>query len=58
MGRIGGTYLNFGLWGIAIVPAWFVIKEIGVTLGDRKLQREKGVEMTVAASSDEEKSVQ
>lgn len=42
MGSIGSVYLNFGLWAIAIVPAWFVIKEIGVTIVDKKLQREIG----------------
>lgn len=42
MGSIGSVYLNFGLWAIAIVPAWIVIKEIGVTIIDKKLQREVG----------------
>lgn len=42
MGSIGSVYLNFGLWAIAIVPAWIVIKEIGVTIADKKLQREVG----------------
>ena len=42
MGSIGSVYLNFGLWAIAIVPAWLVIKEIGVTIVDKKLQREMG----------------
>lgn len=42
MGSIGSVYLNFGLWAIAIVPAWLVIKEIGVTIVDKKLQREIG----------------
>ena len=36
-------YLNFGLWGLALVPGWLVVKEIGVTLGDRKLERERVV---------------
>lgn len=37
---VGGIYLNFGLWALALVPGWFVVKEIGVSLGDRKLARE------------------
>jgi hypothetical protein len=41
MGDVGGVYLNFGLWGLALLPGWLVVKEIGVTLGDRKLEREK-----------------
>lgn len=40
---VGGVYLNFGLWGLALVPGWLVVKEIGVTLGDRKLERERVV---------------
>lgn len=37
---VGGVYLNFGLWGLALLPAWLVVREIGVTLGDKKLERE------------------
>ena len=33
MGQIGTVYMNFGLWAISIIPAWFVIKKIGVTIG-------------------------
>lgn len=39
---IGGVYLNFGLWGLALVPGWLVIKEIGESLGDKKVERERG----------------
>lgn len=39
-GDVGGVYLNFGLWGLALVPGWLVVKQIGVTLGDKKLERE------------------
>ncbi|KAK0388415.1 hypothetical protein NLU13_4659 [Sarocladium strictum] len=27
----GGVYLNFGLWGVAILPAWLVLRHFGVT---------------------------
>lgn len=27
---VGGTYFNFGLWAIALLPAWMVVKTIGV----------------------------
>jgi hypothetical protein len=37
---VGGTYLNFGLWGLALLPGWLVVRQIGVTLGDKKLERE------------------
>ena len=33
MGQVGGVYLNFTLWAVSLIPAWFVIKEIGVTMG-------------------------
>ena len=39
MGQVGGVYLNFALWGVSLIPAWFVVKEIGVSLG--KVRDEK-----------------
>lgn len=27
---VGGTYANFGLWAVALFPAWLVVKTIGV----------------------------
>ncbi|PCG98012.1 Major facilitator superfamily domain, general substrate transporter [Penicillium occitanis (nom. inval.)] len=41
MGTVGDIYLNFGLWALALFPAWLVIKEIGVTKGDLKVEREE-----------------
>jgi hypothetical protein len=29
--QVGGVYLNFGLWAVSLVPAWFVIKHFGVS---------------------------
>ncbi|KAH9855902.1 major facilitator superfamily domain-containing protein [Lenzites betulinus] len=43
-GRVGGSAVNFGLWGIALVPAWLVVKEIGGRLGDRREEREQAVQ--------------
>ncbi|RAK99608.1 DUF895 domain membrane protein [Aspergillus ibericus CBS 121593] len=43
MASIGGTYLNFGLWAIAVLPAWLVIRQFGVG-EDRKLAREYGAD--------------
>lgn len=40
MAMVGGTYINFGLWAVSLLPAWLVVKEIGVTLGDTKVKRE------------------
>lgn len=25
----GGVYMNFGLWAVAILPAWTVLRHIG-----------------------------
>lgn len=29
---LGSSSLNFGLWGLAIIPAWFVVRRIGIDL--------------------------
>lgn len=29
MGQVGCVYLNFGMWAVSLIPAWFVVKEIG-----------------------------
>lgn len=31
-GNQGGVYMNFGLWALAIVPAWTVLRHIGETI--------------------------
>lgn len=28
-GEVGGVYLNFGLWGIAVLPAWLLLRHFG-----------------------------
>jgi hypothetical protein len=43
MGSVGDIYLNFALWAIALFPAWLVVKEIGVTKGDLKIERERAL---------------
>lgn len=40
MASVGGTYLNFALWALALLPGWLVVRQIGVTAGDRKVERE------------------
>lgn len=39
--RVGGGALNFGVWGVSVLPAWLVVREIGGRLGDRKEERER-----------------
>jgi hypothetical protein len=43
MAAVGSVYLNFVLWGIAILPAWLLVKEVGDLHGDKKLEREARV---------------
>ncbi|CAP82939.1 Pc15g00530 [Penicillium rubens Wisconsin 54-1255] len=40
MAAVGSIYLNFGLWAIAIFPAWLIVKEVGEAFGDKKIARE------------------
>ena len=30
LGTVGSSAINFGLWGISVIPAWFVIRKIGI----------------------------
>ncbi|KAJ5320011.1 hypothetical protein PENANT_c051G04944 [Penicillium antarcticum] len=43
MAAVGSVYLNFGLWAIAIIPAWLIVKQVGVAFGDKKIDRETHV---------------
>ena len=29
MGSVGAVYINFGLWAVAIAPAWILIRHFG-----------------------------
>lgn len=29
MGSVGAVYINFGLWAVAIVPAWLLVRQFG-----------------------------
>jgi MFS family permease len=31
---VGGTYFNFGIWAIAVLPAWLVVRQIGASKGN------------------------
>jgi hypothetical protein len=41
MGQVGCIYLNFGLWALAIVPSWLVIRQFGLHSDDKKVDRER-----------------
>ena len=59
--QVGGVYLNFSLWFLALIPAWLVIRKIGVSLGDRKVVRDQRnasiAEGTVDANTVEKEAV-
>lgn len=53
MAQVGSIYLNFALWALSLVPAWYVIREIGVSLGDKKVQRGiQGLQTPLSESDD------
>jgi hypothetical protein len=57
MASVGSVYLNFTLWAVALIPAWIVVREIGVKLGDRKVEREStGLPTPVGVAKREEDS--
>jgi hypothetical protein len=41
MGQVGCIYLNFGLWALALVPSWLVIRHFGLHSDDKKVDRER-----------------
>jgi hypothetical protein len=41
MGQVGCIYMNFGLWAIALVPGWLVVRQFGLHSDDKKVDREK-----------------
>lgn len=45
----GGVYMNFALWAVAILPAWFVVRHFGV---DGKGSVEAASSPIVSGSSD------
>lgn len=41
--QVGGFYLNFGLWALALLPAWLIVHKIGVEYkGIQEEQTESG----------------
>jgi len=36
---VRGVYLNFDLWGLALLPGGLIVKEIGVKV-DQKIERD------------------
>ena len=41
MGQVGCIYMNFGLWALALVPSWLVIRQFGLHSDDKKVDRER-----------------
>lgn len=49
--QVGGVYLNFGLWGVSLVPAWFVVRHIGGRFIDEN-REDKPLRSSDAASEE------
>ncbi|KAI8677178.1 hypothetical protein LRP88_09794 [Fusarium phalaenopsidis] len=44
MAAVGSAYINFGLWGLSLFPAWLVIRRIGeVDKGESETEQEQEV---------------
>ena len=41
MGQVGCIYMNFGLWALALVPSWLVIRQFCLHSDDKKVDRER-----------------
>lgn len=53
MGQVGCIYINFGLWALALVPGWRIVRMFGVDYGDKKVERENRRLETEESSSDD-----
>ncbi|KAF1960412.1 hypothetical protein CC80DRAFT_583069 [Byssothecium circinans] len=49
--RVGGVYWNFALWGVAVWPAWLVLRHFGEGKGEGGVERvvDEGVRSEVVA---------
>lgn len=41
MGQVGCIYMNFGLWALALLPGWLIIRQFGLHSDDKKVDRER-----------------
>lgn len=48
--QVGGFYLNFGLWAVALLPAWLIVRKIGIEY--------KGIEEEQNSAEEEEEARQ
>ena len=53
---IGGTYLNFGLWGLSLIPAWLVIRTIGTSNSGNRDEEDISDSQTVTVKDKVESS--
>jgi hypothetical protein len=62
--QVGGVYLNFGLWAVALVPAWLVVRHFGndaiaaASEGDDTVAAEKFSNSETASNHPIEQSVE
>lgn len=41
MGQVGCIYMNFGLWALALLPGWLIVRQFGSHSDDKKVDRER-----------------
>lgn len=46
-GEVGGVYMNFGLWAVAVFPAWLVVKHFGAQKDQTELDVQGSTEVSV-----------
>jgi hypothetical protein len=54
--EVGGVYMNFGLWAVAILPAWLVIRQFGTSKVEQVEDRPSSIETPSLKSSHDEQS--
>ena len=42
---VGGAYLNFDLWAVSLIPAWFAVGKIGVSKDEDEQIEKKAVDI-------------
>ena len=48
MASVGGVYLNFSLWAVSLIPAWLVVRKIGLTVDGGEIEKTGGDNASLA----------
>lgn len=52
--HVGGVYMNFGLWAVAIAPAWLVLRHYGASESHVEEEDIQGAGQTEVSSTSSE----